>query len=355
MAQDDALSDEAFESQIDADSAEPVAAAASAKAAETPASTGSPLIDRLKLISRDISGTIPPPDPSIIPPDSTLGRLFSACLAGKGDIPDSALAEIRRLTAEANGVAVPRGASISSRPHRPPRLAVAKRSLYDRLRNSDVRDLLDGKVSVSEPEPVIDVELGRISLEFENMRSFVDEAADSSLEASMLALRQFTPLTVARDRDDPERYILLAGFARFRNAQKLGWPTVKVFVRTLSCELEAFLINLLENTARNPPGTYDLAVRCDLIIRKFGLSVSELAKLLGRTDAYVYQLRSLLATLPSNAVRDWRNCHPAATLPKLAAVSREFDKVAAWEKVRARYEKAEGEAKILSPSPSVPT
>jgi len=59
MAQDDALSDEAFESQIDADSAEPVAAAASAKAAETPASTGSPLIDRLKLnIGEGITGWV---------------------------------------------------------------------------------------------------------------------------------------------------------------------------------------------------------------------------------------------------------------------------------------------------------
>ena len=344
------LSDEEFESQNDPDSAEPVAALASTKVAETPASTGSPFVARIKEISDDITGRIPRPDPSVVPPDSTLGRLFTVFFSGggDGDISDKALAAFQRVTAEANGTSVPAGAPIYSRPHRPPRLAVAKRDLYDRLRHSDVRDLLDGKASISEPEPVIDVELGKISLEFENMRSVVDEAADSSLEASMLALRQFTPLVVARDRDNPERYILLAGFARYRNAQKLGWPTVKVLVRTLSCELEAFLINLLENTARDPPGTYDLAVRCDLIISRFGLSVSELAKLIGRTDAYVYQLRSLLATLPSNARRDWQNRHPAATLPKLAAVSREFDKIAAWEKVRSQHEKAEN--KVISPS-----
>jgi len=52
MSQNDILSDEAFESQIDADSAEPVAAAP-AKAEEP---TGSPIIDRLKEISADISG-----------------------------------------------------------------------------------------------------------------------------------------------------------------------------------------------------------------------------------------------------------------------------------------------------------
>jgi hypothetical protein len=59
-------------------------------------------------------------------------------------------------------------------------------------------------------------------------------------------------------------------------------------------------------------------------------------------------LRSLLTSLPSNARKDWQNRHPAATLPKLSAVSREFDKVAAWERVRSQHEKAE--SRVLSPS-----
>jgi ParB/RepB/Spo0J family partition protein len=344
MDQNDVLSDEAFESQIDADSAEPVAAAP-AKAEEP---TGSPIIDRLKEISADISGRIPPPDPSVIAPDSPVGRLFAAFFTGDGDIPDKALAEFQRLSAEANGTAVPAGAPIASRPHRSPRLAVTKRDLYDRLRRTDVRELLDGQIPTPDSEPVIDVELGRISTEFENMRSTNDEETDATLESSMVALRQFVPLVGARDRDNPERIILLAGFSRFRIAQKRGWPTVKVLVRTLNSELEAFLLNLLENIGHAPVGTYDLAVRCDLIISKFALSVPELAKLIGRTPAYVYQLRSLLTSLPSNARKDWQNRHPAATLPKLAAVSREFDKVAAWEKVRAQHEKAVG--KVLSSS-----
>lgn len=348
MAQDDPLSDEAFESRIDADSAEPVAAAASAKVAATPASTGSPFLDRLKQISDDISGRIPPPDTSVIPPDSPVGRLFSGFFNGDGDIPDKALAEYQRLSSEANGTAVPAGAPIACRPQRSPRLAVTKRDLYDRLRRTDVRELLDGQIPTPDSEPVIDVELGQISTEFENMRSTNDEETDATLESSMVALRQFVPLVGARDRDNPEKIILLAGFSRFRIAQKRGWPTVKVLVRTLNSELEAFLLNLLENIGHAPVGTYDLAVRCDLIISKFGLSVPELAKLIGRTPAYVYQLRSLLTSLPSNARKDWQNRHPAATLPKLAAVSREFDKVAAWEKVRAQHEKAVG--KILSSS-----
>jgi ParB/RepB/Spo0J family partition protein len=338
------LSDEEFESQNDANSAEPVAAAP-AKAEEP---TGSPLIERLKQISANVAGNIPPPDPSVIPPDSPVGRLFAAFLSGDGDTSDKALAEYQRMTAEANGTAVPAGTPIACRPHRPPRLAVAGRDLYDRLRRTDVRELLDGQIPTSEPEPVIDVELGRISCEFENMRSTVAEEADASLQASMVALRQFAPLVVARDRNNPERFILLAGFSRFRIAQKLGWSTVKVLVRSLNCELEAYLINLLENVAHDPPGTFDLAVRCDLILSRFGLSVPELAKLIGRTPAYVYMLRSLLTSLPSNARKDWQNRHPAATLPKLSAVSREFDKVAAWERVRSQHEKAE--SRVLSPS-----
>jgi ParB/RepB/Spo0J family partition protein len=344
MSQNDILSDEAFESQIDPGSAaEPVATPAKA---EEP--TGSPVIERLKQISANVAGTIPPPDPAVIPPDSTVGRLFAAFFSGNGDISDKALSEFQRLTAEANGSALPVNAPIACRTHRTPRLTVAKRGPIDRLRRSDVRELLDGQSVSPAEEPVLDVELSRISLEFENMRTVVDEEANASLESSMIALRQFVPVIVARDRNDPQKYILLAGFARFRTAQKLGWSTIRVIVRSLNSELEAYLLNLLENVAHDPPGTYDLAVRFDLIISRFSLTVAELAKLVARTPAYIYALRSLLTSLPSNARRDWKNRHPAATLHKLAAVSREFDKVAAWEKVRAQHERAEGKA--ISPS-----
>jgi hypothetical protein len=105
----------------------------------------------------------------------------------------------------------------------------------------------------------------------------------------------------------------------------------------------------VENVGRAPVGT--LRPRrsgATFIIRTFGLSVPELAKLIGRRfPAYIYQLRSLLTSLPSNARRDWQSRHPAATLPRLAAVSREFDKVAAWERVRGQHEKAVG--RVLSP------
>jgi Predicted transcriptional regulators len=342
MPQDDVLSDEDFESQTDPTSAEPTP-----KASESPESAGSPFIARLKQISAGVSATIPPPDPAVIPPDSSVGQVFKAFFGG-GEISDSALSEFQRLSAESNGVAVPVGASIVSRPHHTPRLAVPTRGPIDRLQRKDARELLNGELPTPAFEPVIDVELGRISTEFENMRSIVDEESDATLESSMVALRQFAPLVVARDRNDPNKFILLAGFSRFRIAQKRGWRTIKVLVRALNSELEAFLLNLLENIGHAPVGTYDLAVRCDLIISKFGLSVAELAQLIARTPAYVYQLRSLLSSLPSNARRDWQNRHPAATLHKLAAVCREFDKAAAWEKVRAQHEKAEG--KVLSPS-----
>jgi ParB/RepB/Spo0J family partition protein len=351
MSQDDPLSDEAFESQSDAGSAEPEPVA-TAEAAEISESTGSPFVDRLKQISSDLTGHIPAPDPSVVPSDSTMGRLFAAFFGGKGDISDEALAEFQRVTAEANGTIPPVGSSVVSRSHQAPRLALPKRGPIDRLQRRDVKELLDGQVAPSEPEPVLDVELGQISTEFANMRSIVDEESDATLESSMVALRQFAPLIVARDRTDPNKFILLAGFSRFRIAQKRGWRTVKVLVRALNSEVEAFLINLLENIGHAPVGTYDLAVRCDLIIGKFGLSVAELAQLIAKTPAYVYMLRSLLTSLPANARRDWQARHPAATLHKLAAVCREFDKVSAWEKVRAQHEKAEG-IKVLSPSPDI--
>jgi ParB/RepB/Spo0J family partition protein len=268
--------------------------------------------------------------------------MLAAVLGGGGEISDAALAAYRQKVDEANGTALPPGAPVACRPERSAHLAVVRRDLHSRLRRSDIQELLRGQASPPEPEPVIDIKLGQISLEFENMRSGVDEEADAALEASMVALRQFSPLLVARDRDDPEKYILLAGFSRFRIAQKLGWTTVKVIVRSLCSELEAYAVNLLENVAHAPLATFDLADRCDLICRKFGVSVPDLAKLIGKAPSYVYQLRGLLASLPSNALRDWRNRHPAATLPNLVAVTRAFDKPDAWEKVRARYECSEG-------------
>jgi len=277
----------------------------------------------------------------VIPPDSDLGRVFAAFFGGKGEISDDHLATYQQKVDEANGTALPPGAPVACRPERPARLAVARRDLHSRLRRSDIQELLSGQESPPEAEPVIDVRLGQISLEFENMRSSVDEEADASLEASMVALRQFAPLVVARDRYNSEKYILLAGFSRFQIAQKLGWTTVKVIVRSLCSEFEAYAVNLLENVAHAPLATFDLAARCDLICSRFGVSVPDLAKLIGKASSYVYQLRKLLVSLPSNALRDWRNRHPAATLPNLVAVTRTFDKTGEWEKVRARYERSE--------------
>ena len=304
-------------------------------------STGNPIVNRLNEISSAILGQIPPPDPNVIPPDSDLGKIFAAFFGGGGEISDAALAAYRQKVDEANGTALAPGAPVARRPERSAHLAVTRRDLHSRLRRSDIQELLRGQASPPEPEPAIDVKLGQVSLEFENMRSGVDDEADAALEASMVALGQFSPLLVARDRDDPEKYILLAGFSRFRIAQKLGWTTVKVIVRSLCSELEAYAINLLENVAHAPLATFDLADRCDLICRRFGISVPDMAKLIGKAPSYVYQLRGLLASLPSNALRDWRNRHPAATLPNLVAVARAFDKAGAWEKVRARYERSE--------------
>jgi hypothetical protein len=91
--------------------------------------------------------------------------------------------------------------------------------------------------------------------------------------------------------------------------------------------------------------------QASLICRRFGISVADLAKLIGKAPSYVYQLRALLASLPSNALRDWRNRHPAATLPNLVAVTRAFDKTGEWEKVRARYERSEARTTpALAPS-----
>jgi ParB/RepB/Spo0J family partition protein len=314
----------------------------------TPASSGNPIIDRLNEISSAVSAQIPPPDPRVAAPDSDLGRIFAACLGGGGDIPDAALAEYQRAVQERNGTALPTGAPIACRPHRSPHLAVVKRDLHSRLRRTDIEELFRGRASPPVPAPVIDVQLAQISTEFPNMRSGVDEEADASIAASMSVCPQFAPLVVVKDRDNPEKYILIAGFSRFRIAQELGWTSIKVIVLSISSEFEAYAVNLVENVARAPVFTFDLADRCDFLIRTFGVSVADLAKLLGKVPSYIYQLRSLLTSLPSNALRDWKSRHPAATLPRLVAVSREFDKVAAWERVRGQHEKAE--SRVLSPS-----
>ena len=310
--------DDDFEALTDSASAEPAVPAASKTA-------DSPLVERMRQIHGHPPGTIPPPDPTIISPDSTLGKLGEVLgtYAKSGEITDAAMAAFYQSLREEGGTAdLPAPSSVYADTKRPAFPAAVEERLR-RFHHNVVDEMLHGphpQHSVV-PEPIEDIELGKISTAaIRNMR--LDEPDTTSLASSMATFRQLTPVIVVRDSRIPGLYHLAAGFRRFRAAHELGWPTIKAVIRTISCEAEALLLNAIENVARKDPTTYELAVRCEELIRRCEIGIQDLAKQLGKSISHIYCLLKLLSSLPANALRDWQHSHPAASLARLEAVLR---------------------------------
>lgn len=106
------------------------------------------------------------------------------------------------------------------------------------------------------------------------------------------------PLVVAKT---PAGYQIIAGERRWRAAKVAGLTTVPVIIKETSAKgmLEMALVENVQRVDLNP---IDRALAFQRLIEEFGLSVTEIAKRIGKSESYVSNTMRLLA-LP-DAIKD---------------------------------------------------
>lgn len=217
----------------------------------------------------------------------------------------------------------------------------------DRVRDRIARRDLGNRARL----PIVEMETRDIPLaqiataSIQNCRKNDDQENFKHLVDSMASQGLLEPVIVMRDSHRENHFILLAGFRRFRAAGELGWPSIRAQIHPLVTKIEAYLINLCENSARQDISTYELARRCQDLVG-FGLSESELAERLNYSRTYVHNLIRYL-DLPVPILESWEQRHPLMNLHCLQRLAAAPLPIEMWETMRTRHARAEGKP-ILS-------
>ena len=198
-------------------------------------------------------------------------------------------------------------------------------------------------------EPVLDLPLGQLRAgAFPRIHLGDDDAELVRLTNSMLVYGQIGVLLVVRHATIPDCYFVINGHRCLQAARNLGWPTIKCLVRSIEKGTEALILHMLENSLRKTPTSYETAVFCELLARR-GVKPRDIAKLLGYSPTYIYNMLKCLH-LPTNILADWQHQHPALTIANVIALAYSPDSAAAWERLRAKYERAMNPVAGVPPS-----
>jgi ParB family chromosome partitioning protein len=119
----------------------------------------------------------------------------------------------------------------------------------------------------------------------------------SSLESSLVNQGQLTPIRVRPHPVIQGKYEIIFGNRRFEAAKKLCWKTIEATVSTVS-DGQAILMALSENIERDDFSDYEKGLLIDQFHRAENKSYAEIAKLLGKSLAYVYQHTAMLRLFP---------------------------------------------------------
>ena len=136
------------------------------------------------------------------------------------------------------------------------------------------------------------LEIERIKVEEQVRKTFpkesIQELADSISEVGLIS-----PLTVKKIDGDPDNFLLIAGERRLMALKLLGETKAQVIVREIAAE-QVELVQLIENLHREDVPPLELAEGYKSLKDKYGLSLREIAKKIGKSHEHVNQMLQLL-------------------------------------------------------------
>ncbi len=142
---------------------------------------------------------------------------------------------------------------------------------------------------------VLELELGRIRPNPNQPRKSNSAGfSESSLEDLAANIREHGLLQPILVKDTGRFYQIVAGERRYRACQLLGLERVPVRIVEPRDEQDELQIALAENLQRKNLGALEEAMAFRTLIRRFGLSYRDLARLAGRSVAHVHGRLQLL-------------------------------------------------------------
>ena len=148
--------------------------------------------------------------------------------------------------------------------------------------------------------------------DFQNIRLNPEEGEIEDLSHSMTSQGIKIPITVVEAPnntvDGPNNtYFLRAGFRRVKAARRLGWTFIPAIILPFNTpQVSEYWANIIENTARKPLHTYELAVAALKMKQDFQITPREFAKITCNDPGYIANLIRAIERLPSEILKSWR-------------------------------------------------
>ena len=141
--------------------------------------------------------------------------------------------------------------------------------------------------------------------DFSNIRLQPADGEIDLLATSMSEEGLKVPITATGGQDGT--YILRAGFRRVVAARKLEWTFIPAIVLPWNTpKITERWSNIIENSARKPLRTYEIANAALIMKRDFGVEPQEFAQKAGYDPKYIGRLVKAIENLPPMIIEDWR-------------------------------------------------
>ncbi len=169
-----------------------------------------------------------------------------------------------------------------------------------------------------------EIALEKLELDPDQPRKTRDPERAAELAESVRSQGVLSPLLVTQI-PETDRYRIVFGERRYHAAREAGLTSVPCVVREQLDPLQILVIQLTENLQREDPRPLEVAASLARLEDQgeFGLSRSEIARLLGRSPSWVTNMLSLLATtgpareaLDENLLRDAETTRLFQQLPQ---------------------------------------
>jgi ParB family transcriptional regulator, chromosome partitioning protein len=177
---------------------------------------------------------------------------------------------------------------------------------------------------------IIEVDLAKLRPNPDQPRTTTDPISLEELASSIAKHGLIQPIAVARDPEETEGFIIVAGERRYRAFQHLRKETIPAIITTG----DPAEIALIENIQREDLHPLDEARALTRLMQKHGYTQDEVSKVVGKARRTVGELL-MLTILPQHIQEEWRtSAIPKSTLIEIARIDTAQEQLTLWEHVK---------------------
>lgn len=146
-------------------------------------------------------------------------------------------------------------------------------------------------INTSGSSSISEVDLGLITANPNQPRTFFDEEAMEELTASIRELGVISPVTLKKNDDGT--YLIIAGERRYRASKRAGLRSIPAYVRTAADE-QVMEMALIENIQREDLNAIEIALSFYRLLEEYKITQEKLSERVGKKRATIANYLRLL-------------------------------------------------------------